>query len=182
MQSIPVQAGESVTFEKTVGESDVYLFAGITGDLSGNHVSAAFMRTSKYGQRVAHGALLVGFMSTTSTRMIDVAVARGYRGKPVSLGYDRVRFLAPVFFGDTVFVTYTLVDVDETNGRTRASIDVRNERSTLVAVGEHLMKWLPREKAATASADPSSKGEMQSHTASTAADRRQATLCVMVAL
>src|ERR687889_1561356 len=136
MQSIPVQAGESVTFEKTVGESDVYLFAGITGDLSGNHVSAAFMRTSKYGQRVAHGALLVGFMSTTSTRMIDVALARGYRGTPVSLGYDRVRFLAPVFFGDTVFVTYPLVDVDETNGRTRASIDVRNERSTLVAVGE----------------------------------------------
>lgn len=158
MPSIPVKPGESVTFEKTVGESDVYLFAGITGDLSGNHVSAAFMRSSKYGQRIAHGALLVGFMSTTSTRMIDVALARGYDGTPVSLGYDRVRFLAPVFFGDTVFVTYTLIDVDETKQRTRASIEVRNEGATLVAVGEHLMKWLPREEAATTPSDDSSPG------------------------
>ena len=47
MHAIPVQVGESVSFEKTVGETDVYLFAGITGDFSGNHVSAAFMRTSK---------------------------------------------------------------------------------------------------------------------------------------
>lgn len=158
MQSIPVATGESVSFEKTVGESDVYLFAGITGDLSGNHVSAAFMRSSKYGQRVAHGALLVGFMSTTSTRMIDVAQGRGYGGTPVSLGYDRVRFLAPVFFGDTVFVTYTLIDVDDAKGRTRAAVEVRNEQSTLVAVGEHLMKWLPREDATAPAHEASARG------------------------
>ena len=165
MQSIPVQLGESVAFEKTVGESDVYLFAGITGDLSGNHVSAAFMRTSKYGQRIAHGALLIGFMSTTSTRMIDVALARGYDGTPVSLGYDRIRFLAPVFFGDTVFVTYKLIDVDDATRRTRASVEVMNERSTLVAVGEHLMKWLPRDEAVTSSAgEPSPDGAVRSRT------------------
>ncbi|MGH8849498.1 MAG: MaoC family dehydratase [Casimicrobiaceae bacterium] len=144
MESLPVQVGERVTFEKTVGETDVYLFAGITGDFSGNHVSAAFMRTSRYGQRVAHGALLIGFMSTASTRMIDVALARGYDGTPVSLGYDRIRFLAPVFFGDTVFVSYELVEADVARQRTRASIEVTNDRSTLVAVGEHLLKWLPR--------------------------------------
>jgi 3-hydroxybutyryl-CoA dehydratase len=144
MQPIPVQVGEKVSFEKTVGETDVYLFAGITGDFSGNHVSAAFMRTSQYGQRIAHGALLVGYMSTASTRLIDVALARGLGGTPVSLGYDRIRFLAPVFFGDTVFVTYQIVEVDTAQRRTRASIEVRNDRSTLVAVGEHLMKWLDR--------------------------------------
>ncbi len=151
MQSIPVQVGESVTFEKTVGETDVYLFAGITGDFSGNHVSAAFMRTSRYGQRVAHGALLIGFMSTASTRMIDVALARGFDGTPVSLGYDRIRFLAPVFFGDTVFVSYKLVEADVARKRTRASIEVTNDRSTVVAVGEHLLKWLPRGEDAGAS-------------------------------
>lgn len=156
MQSIPVQIGESVTFEKTVGETDVYLFAGITGDFSGNHVSAAFMRTSKYGQRVAHGALLIGFMSTSSTRMIDVALAKGFDGTPMSLGYDRVRFLAPVFFGDTVFVTYKVIEVDDAQRRTRASIEVTNDRSTLVAVGEHLLKWLPRDEAAATSSDASS--------------------------
>ncbi len=146
MQSMPVEVGESVSFEKTVGETDVYLFAGITGDFSGNHVSAAFMRGSKYGQRIAHGALLVGFMSTTSTRMIELCLARGYDGTPVSLGYDRVRFLAPVFFGDTVRVTYKIIEADSARLRTRAAMEVKNDRSILVAVGEHLMKWLPREE------------------------------------
>lgn len=158
MSSIPIEIGTSVVFEKTVGESDVYLFAGITGDLSGNHVSAAFMRTSQYGQRVAHGALLVGFMSTASTRMIDVGFAHGYKGTPVSLGYDRIRFLAPVFFGDTVFVTYTIIDVDDAQRRTRGSIEVRNDRAVLVAVGEHLLKWLPRDEATTIPADASAPG------------------------
>lgn len=147
MHPIPVQVGESVSFEKTVGETDVYLFAGITGDFSGNHVSAAFMRTSQYGQRIAHGALLVGYMSTVSTRLIDVALARGLGGTPVSLGYDRIRFLAPVFFGDTVFVTYRIVEVDVAQRRTRAAIEVKSDRSPLVAVGEHLMKWLDRGEA-----------------------------------
>jgi unsaturated chondroitin disaccharide hydrolase len=174
MQSIPVQIGESVTFEKTVGESDVYLFAGITGDFSGNHVSAAFMRTSKYGQRIAHGALLVGFMSTTSTRMLDVALARGYDGTPVSLGYDRIRFLAPVFFGDTVLVTYKLIEVDNAQQRTRAAIEVRNERSTLVAVGEHVMKWLPRDAVAAPSMDESSPGSGSESRAARQGEWRQA--------
>lgn len=144
MQSMPVEVGEAVTFEKTVGETDVYLFAGVTGDFSGNHVSAAFMRSSKYGQRVAHGALLVGFMSTTSTRLIELCLARGFTGTPVSLGYDRVRFLAPVFFGDTIRVTYKVIETDDARMRTRAAVEITNDRSTLVAVGEHLMKWLPR--------------------------------------
>lgn len=160
MQSIPVEVGESVKFEKTVGESDVYLFAGITGDFSGNHVSAAFMRTSRYGQRIAHGALLVGYMSTASTRMIDVALARGLGGTPVSLGYDRIRFLAPVFFGDTIFVSYRIIEVDAAKRRTRASIEVSNDRATLVAVGEHLMKWLDRSETddSTAAAVPVGSG------------------------
>ena len=158
MQSIPVQVGDSVSFEKTVGETDVYLFAGITGDFSGNHVSAAFMRTSKYGQRIAHGALLVGYMSTASTRMIDVALARGLGGTPVSLGYDRIRFLAPVFFGDTVFVTYRTTEIDAAHRRTRASIEVKNDHSTLVAVGEHLMKWLDRNEAEEIPAGSAGRG------------------------
>ena len=57
-----VSVGQEVTFGKTVSESDVYLFAGLTGDLSANHVNEAVMAKSKFGRRVAHGALVVGFM------------------------------------------------------------------------------------------------------------------------
>ena len=63
-----VKVGTSLSFTKTVSESDVYLFAGITGDFSPNHVDAEYMRQGRYGERIAHGALMVGWTSPTSAR------------------------------------------------------------------------------------------------------------------
>ena len=62
-----VAVGDRVTFSKTVAECDVYNFAGLTGDFSPNHVNEEYMARSSYGRRMAHGALMVGFMSTAST-------------------------------------------------------------------------------------------------------------------
>ena len=137
--------GDTVRFAKTVSETDVYLFAGITGDLAPNHVDEEYMRRSVYGHRIAHGALLVGYMSTTSTMILQQSLAKGIDSTPVSLGYDRVRFLGAVYFGDTVEVTYTITGVDEARRRTTAKIEVKNQRGELVAVAEHLMKWVKRE-------------------------------------
>jgi acyl dehydratase len=139
-----VDVGDQVRFSKTVSESDVYLFAGITGDFSGNHVNEEFMRSSMFGRRIAHGALLVGFMSTTSTLMIERSLQRGLDSTPVSLGYDRVRFLKPVFIGDTVTVRYEIVEIDSESSRTRAVVEVSNQRNEIVAVAEHILKWLVR--------------------------------------
>ena len=140
------QIGDQVRFAKTVGETDIYLFAGITGDFAGNHVNEEYMRTSIYGRRIAHGALLVGYMSTASTMMLERSRAKGIDSTPVSLGYDRVRFLGAVFIGDTIEVTYTIAETDYERRRTRAKIEVRNQRAELVAVAEHLMKWVMREE------------------------------------
>ncbi len=71
MNAFEAVVGRSVSCSKTVGESDVYLFAGITGDLSPNHVDEAYMAKSPYGHRIAHGALLVGYMSRASTLICD---------------------------------------------------------------------------------------------------------------
>jgi acyl dehydratase len=145
MAIMHAEIGDQVRFAKTVGETDVYLFAGITGDFSGNHVNDEFMRKSTYGQRIAHGALLVGYMSTASTLMIDRSLARGIDCTPVSLGYDRIRFLSPVFLGDTITVTYTISEAEEERRRTRSKVEVKNQRGELVAVGEHLIKWVRNE-------------------------------------
>lgn len=141
MSEFYVSVGDQVAFAKTVGESDVYLFAGITGDLSGNHVDEEFMKRSAYGRRIAHGALLVGYMSTCSTRMIEQAGGTGAGETPVSLGYDRIRFLGPVFIGDTVTVTYRIAEIDALRRRSRAEIEVRNQDGDLVAVAQHILKW-----------------------------------------
>src|SRR3972149_1929833 len=52
--ALPV--GRTVTVRRTVSESDVYLFAGLTGDHSPNHTDEEYMRRTRYGRRIAHGA------------------------------------------------------------------------------------------------------------------------------
>ena len=136
--------GASASFSKTVSESDVYLFAGITGDFAPNHVDEQFMRKTPYGRRIAHGALLVGYMSTASTMVNSLMAERVPSIFPVSLGYDRVRFLKPVFLGDTITVRYTVDSIDAAKNRTLAKVEVNNERGEIVAVATHLMTWLPR--------------------------------------
>lgn len=141
-----VEIGQEVTFSKTVAESDVYLFAGITGDFSSNHVNEQVMSTSKYKHRIAHGALLVGFMSTTSTLMINTyGTPPDSTATAVSLGYDRVRFLAGVYFGDTVTVRYRITHVEPERNRSRAQVTVTNQHGTDVAVAEHILKWVPND-------------------------------------
>ena len=101
-----VSVGQRAEFTKTVGETDVYLFAGVTGDFSPNHVNQRYMERSSYGTRMAHGALLVGFMSTAST--LAIADTRDAAETPVAVGYDRVRFLRPVLLGATITVAFAI--------------------------------------------------------------------------
>ncbi len=144
MSEFYLDPGDRVQFSKTVGESDVYLFAGITGDFAANHVNEEHMKATPFGRRIAHGALLVGFMSTASTMIIESCIREGIPETPVSLGYDRVRFIAPVYIGDTITVTYTVSDVDVERGRTRAGITITNQANETVAVAEHILKWMPQ--------------------------------------
>jgi acyl dehydratase len=141
MADFYVKPGDSVSFAKTVGESDVYLFAGITGDLSVNHVNEQYMARSKYGRRIAHGALIIGFMSTCSTLVIDKYQGTAGDETPVSLGYDKIRFLGPVFIGDTVTLTYTVTEIDPVKRRSYSDIKVVNQKGDLVAVGRHILAW-----------------------------------------
>jgi len=131
-----ISIGQTVTFSKTVGESDVYLFAGISGDLGPNHVNEQYMSKTRYGRRIAHGVLLVAYMSACSTRVIEEAG----NAPTVSSGYDRIRFVKPVFIGDTVTVTYTVSGLDEEQGRITSDVTVRNQDDEVVAVATHLMR------------------------------------------
>ncbi|HZF58238.1 MAG TPA: MaoC/PaaZ C-terminal domain-containing protein [Rubrobacter sp.] len=134
---IPLQVGDAVSFSKTVGESDVYLFAGITGDFSPNHVNEEIMKGTTYGRRVAHGVLSLGFASTTSTLMIERTGMTA-----VAYGYDRVRFIGPVLVGDTITATYTIAEIDGEAAKTYADIEVVNQRGELCTVARHILKFV----------------------------------------
>ena len=132
LKDIPI--GASATFAKTVSEADVYMYAGITGDFSPNHVDEEYMRGGRYGRRIAHGALLVGFMSSASVKL--------YLGRTVSLGYDRVRFVAPVFFGDTITTEYRVREVDHEKQRVYADVRCMNQNDELVAVAVNIRAYV----------------------------------------
>jgi 3-hydroxybutyryl-CoA dehydratase len=142
MSDFYVSPGDTVSFAKTVGESDIYMFAGITGDFAANHINEQYMARSKYGHRIAHGALLVGYMSTCSTMLIDKCAGASGNETPVSLGYDKVRFLGGVFIGDTVTLTYTLAEIDPVKRQSLSDIKVVNQNGELVAVARHVMRWV----------------------------------------
>ena len=141
MTDFYVKIGDSTSFTKTVSESDVYQFAGLTGDFSPNHINKVYMEKSSYGRLMAHGALLVGFMSTVST--MAIAHCRDAEETPVAVGYDKIRFLKPVFLGDTVSTVYKISEIDVERRRSTALIEVTNQDNDLVAVGSHILQWVP---------------------------------------
>jgi 3-hydroxybutyryl-CoA dehydratase len=61
---------------------------------------------------------------------------------PVSLGYDKVRFLGPVYIGDTLTLTYTISEVDLAKRRSRSDIKVVNQKGELVGVAQHILAWV----------------------------------------
>ena len=130
-----VKVGLHARVTKTVSESDVYLFAGITGDFDPNHVDEEYTKKTSLGHRVAHGALIVGYTSAASTKILE-----DFDRPMVSVGYDRIRFLKPVYFGDTLTIDYVIESIDRDKERTIAKIEVKNQNDELVAVLTHIMQ------------------------------------------
>lgn len=137
-----VNVGDAVTFAKTLSESDVYLFAGITGDFAQIHINAEYMKHTNFGKRVVHGVLVVGLMATASTLLVDKFEQRDPDEQSYSVGYDRIRFIKPVFIGDTITVTYTIAEIDWTKRRSRSTIEARNQHGEIVAAAQHLIQWV----------------------------------------
>jgi len=84
------------TIGRTLTETDIVLHAGQTGDFFPHHMDAEWCKTQPFGQRIAHGTLVLSVaVGLTADRINPVAF---------SYGYDRIRFVKPVFIGDTVHV------------------------------------------------------------------------------
>jgi 3-hydroxybutyryl-CoA dehydratase len=98
-----LKVGDSASFEKTVSEADVYLFAGITGDSNPAHINALWAETGNFKKRVAHGVLTAGFISTVLGTQLPGPGT-------IYLGQE-LKFTAPVFFGDTIKAEATVSEL-----------------------------------------------------------------------
>jgi acyl dehydratase len=130
-----IPLGLKTRVSRTVSESDVYLFAGISGDHDPNHTDEEYCKKTSFGHRIAHGALILGYTSAASTQILHA-----FDRPMVSLGYDRVRFLKPVYFGDTITVDYEITERVVEKERVHSTIEVRNQRGDLVMVATHIMQ------------------------------------------
>jgi acyl dehydratase len=126
---------ERHTFGRTITEADIVLHAGQTGDFFPHHMDAEWCATQDFGQRIAHGTLVfsIGIGLTAST----------INPRAMSTGYDRLRFVRPVFIGDTITTTATIADKRPhpkrtTHGVVVEAITVTNQRRETVLACEHL--------------------------------------------
>lgn len=125
------QVGQSASFSKTISETDVYGFAGITGDFNPLHVNARVAQTGQFGERIAHGMLSASFISTV--------IATSLPGPGTIYMSQEVKFLKPVKFGDTITATVVIKELLE-RGKVRLHTFVKNQDSELVVDGFALVK------------------------------------------
>jgi acyl dehydratase len=137
-----LKVGDEVTLEREVTPRAVDGFADISGDHSPNHTDDAMMTGSAYKGRIAHGALLVAYMSACSTEIVERIPNVRATETPVSLGYDRIRFIRPVYIGDRIKLHYQVRAIDPARRRAISDITIANQDGHTVCVGEHILKWV----------------------------------------
>ena len=123
------------TTGRTVTETDIVLHAGQTGDFFPHHMDAEWCKTQPFGQRMAHGTLIFSIAVGMTASVIN-EVAMTY-------GYERLRFLKPVFIGDTIRVTVTIRDKKDHKkpgyGLVTELVEAFNQHHDLVMICEHIL-------------------------------------------
>jgi acyl dehydratase len=123
-------APDLVTRGRTVTEADVMTFAGLTGDFVELHTNEEFAKQTPFGRRIAHGALLfsISIGLATRTNVLDDTLL-------AFAGVDKLRFVAPVFIGDTIHATKRMAERKELGpdkGTITFETRVLNQRGELV--------------------------------------------------
>ena len=131
------QAGSTrETLGRTITETDFVLHAGQSGDFYPHHMDAEWCKGQEFGQRIAHGTLV--FTVAVGLTAGDV------NPEAFTYGYDRLRFIKPVFIGDTLRVRVTLKEKRESPKRPEYGVVVElleafNQHQQVVMACEHLL-------------------------------------------
>ena len=129
------------TAGRTITDADVTNFAGVSGDFNALHTDAERMAETPFGERIAHGALVFAI----TTGLLWQARTEEQREQVVAFyGVDRLRFVAPVFVGDTISAAVEVVDTEPTdhpaaNGIVRNEVEVTNQDDETVLAAEFLV-------------------------------------------
>lgn len=123
-----LRVGETAEYSKTVSESDVYLYAGITGDANPAHLNEEYAKKTFFKTRVAHGMLSAGFISTVLGNQLP--------GAGTIYIKQEVSFMAPVRLGDTITARAEVLEINKEGNRVRLRTSCVNQDGTTVINGE----------------------------------------------
>ena len=126
-----LSVGERSSFSKTISESDVYLFAGITGDLNPAHINEQYASDTFFKGRIAHGMLVAGFISTVIGCQLP--------GPGTIYVKQDLTFLAPVRFGDTITATVEIIEILEEKNRVILKTTCTNQEDTVILDGQAMV-------------------------------------------
>ncbi|MBB6215551.1 3-hydroxybutyryl-CoA dehydratase [Anaerosolibacter carboniphilus] len=122
-----IQVGDQGSFEKTITETDIYLFAGITGDLNPAHINQRASENSMFKGRIAHGMLSAG--------LISAVLGMELPGPGTIYLSQNLKFVAPVYIGDTIKAVAEVTEKME-KGRIKLKTTCYNQNDKIVLDGE----------------------------------------------
>jgi 3-hydroxybutyryl-CoA dehydratase len=126
-----LKIGDSAEFSKTVSESDIYLYAGVSGDLNPAHINETYARNTFFKTRIAHGMLCAGFISA--------AIGMKLPGPGTIYVRQELNFKSPVRIGDTVTACVEVIEINTEKNRLRLKTTCANQEGLLVLDGEALV-------------------------------------------
>jgi 3-hydroxybutyryl-CoA dehydratase len=123
-----IKVGDKASFSKTISESDIYQFAGITGDFNPLHVDKEYAKNTLFKERIAHGILTAGFISSVI----------GMKLPGINTIYlsQNLKFLAPVHIGDTVTATVSVMEKIDRKKIILLQTTVVNQRGEIIIDGD----------------------------------------------
>lgn len=123
-----LKIGDVAEFSKTVSESDIYLYAGVTGDFNPAHINEDYAKKTFFETRIAHGMLSAGLISTV--------IGNKLPGTGTIYVAQNLSFLAPVRIGDTITARVEIVDIVDEKNRVRLRTSCFNQEGIQVLNGE----------------------------------------------
>ena len=125
-----MKVGDVGSFSKTITEKDVFAFAEASGDFNPLHIDEEYAKRTVFGHRIAHGILTAGIISTVLGGEIP--------GLGTIFVEMHIKFLKPVYFGDTVTATGTVMEIINPQ-RVRLMVACLNQRGEDVAIGNAIV-------------------------------------------
>jgi len=122
-----LKLGDTAEFTKTISESDVYLFAGLTGDFNPAHINKSYAQNTFFKTRIAHGMILAGLVSGV--------VGCQLPGPGTIYIRQELNFLEPVRIGDTITARVEVIDIFTEKQRVRLKTSCTNQEGITVLDG-----------------------------------------------